>query len=172
MGELIFRKFRNGDEVPFRILNEAWVKKYFRMEAADHEVLGDPVGQVITPGGEIVIAELDGEVVGCCGLVRMDGGVFEVAKMTVGEQWRGTGIGEKLLRAAVARAGARGATGLYLETNSALGPAIRLYERVGFRHVPPERRHASPYARSDVQMEMELTRDPIPDNATTVPGLT
>jgi putative acetyltransferase len=45
---------------------------------------------------------------------------------------------------------------LYLETNSTLTPAIRLYESVGFHHVPPEKVTPSPYERVDVYMEMDL----------------
>jgi hypothetical protein len=34
--------------------------------------------------------------------------------------------------------------------------AIRLYESVGFQHVPPERVIPSAYARADVYMELYL----------------
>jgi len=37
-----------------------------------------------------------------------------------------------------------------------LANAIHLYESVGFRHLPPDRVTPSPYARSNVQMEMLL----------------
>ncbi|WP_292137254.1 hypothetical protein [Brevundimonas sp.] len=45
------------------------------------------------------------------------------------------------------------ATHLYLETNSALKPAIALYESFGFVHLPPR---PTPYARADVFMEKRL----------------
>jgi ribosomal protein S18 acetylase RimI-like enzyme len=48
---------------------------------------------------------------------------------------------------------AEGATLLYLETNSALKPAIALYESFGFVHLPPR---PTPYARADVFMEKRL----------------
>jgi putative acetyltransferase len=154
MADIIFRKFQPGDETAFRELNEKWVRQYFEMEAKDHEVLNDPLRYVIQPGGEVIMAIGDGAAVGCCALIKMEGGIFEVAKMTTDENFRGHGIGEGLLRAVIRFARQMGATGLYLETNSKLANAIRLYERTGFTHVPPERVHASPYARSNVSMEL------------------
>lgn len=68
----------------------------------------------------------------------------------------GAGIGRRLLAATIEGARALGARRLYLETNSKLATAIHLYESLGFRHVPPERVTPSPYARSNVQMELHL----------------
>jgi ribosomal protein S18 acetylase RimI-like enzyme len=72
--------------------------------------------------------------------------------MAVTAACQGMGIGRKLLEAVVDAARAAGIRRLYLETNHTLAPAIRLYESIGFQHVPP--RHVSPYARADVFMEM------------------
>jgi len=44
-----------------------------------------------------------------------------------------------------------------LESNARLAPALRLYEPVGFRHLPPD--PATLYARADVFMEMTLGAD-------------
>jgi GNAT superfamily N-acetyltransferase len=77
--------------------------------------------------------------------------------MAVTESSQGAGVGRRLLEAAIAEARAAGARRLYLETNRKLGPAIRLYESMGFRHLPPERVVPSPYVRSDVSMELILT---------------
>ena len=84
----------------------------------------------------------------------MSPGEFEVAKMAVTESFQGAGIGRRLLEKVVAEARASGAHRLYLETNRKLAPAIRLYESLGFRHIPPERVVPSPYARANVYMEL------------------
>jgi len=81
-------------------------------------------------------------------------GEFEVAKMAVTESSKRMGIGRRLLEKAIAEARALGAHRLYLETNRTLSPAIRLYESLGFRHLPPERIVPSAYARADVYMEL------------------
>jgi GNAT superfamily N-acetyltransferase len=66
------------------------------------------------------------------------------------------GIGKKLLAHVIEYAQERGASRLYLETNSKLVNAIHVYESLGFRHLPPEQVHPSPYARADVYMELLL----------------
>jgi len=153
---MVFRTFLPGDEVAFRELNEAWITTLFGMEEKDREILSDPVGHILNEGGHIVMA-VDGDcAVGCCALVTMEPGCFELSKMAVHEGRRGTGIGRKLLEYAVQHARDVGAKRLYLETNTKLPNAIHLYEAVGFRHLPPERVRKSPFARSNVQMEMWL----------------
>ena len=102
------------------------------------------------------MAEQDDQLLGCCALLSIAHAEFEIAKMAVTERARGTGIGRRLLTAAIERARALGATRLYLETNSSLGSAVHLYESLGFVHVPPERVKVSPYTRSNVHMELLL----------------
>jgi predicted N-acetyltransferase YhbS len=91
------RVFESGDATAFRELNEAWITRLFSLVEHDHKVLGDPVGQIIEPGGQIIVAVDAGRVVGCCALVPMEPGVFEMAKLAVAEDCQGRGIGRKLL---------------------------------------------------------------------------
>jgi len=147
------RLFRYEDAHAFRGLNEAWIERYFGLEDADNEVLGDPVRHIIEPGGQIIIAILDGRAVACCALKPMEAGVYEVAKMAVAEDLRGRGIGRMVLVRTIEEARAMGATKLYLETNSRLADAIHLYESLGFQHLPPKH---SVYERANVFMELVL----------------
>src|SRR5271168_3274352 len=103
-GKITLRTFRPGDEKPFKELNEAWISRDFAIETGDREVLNNPQGKILSHGGEICLAELDGAVVGCCALVAMGPGEFELAKMTVFEAARGKGIGRMLLRFAIGQA--------------------------------------------------------------------
>jgi putative acetyltransferase len=154
--ELAIREFIPGDEADFRRLNEEWIIRYFTLEPKEKELLADPQGIILDRGGRIFLAVLDGETVGSCALLAMAPGEFEVAKMAVTESHRRAGIGRRLLEKAIAEARALGAHRLYLETNRKLVNAIRLYESLGFRHLPPERITPSPYARADVYMELYL----------------
>jgi putative acetyltransferase len=151
-----FRQFEPGDEAAFLELNKAWIARHFVVEEKDWEVLNDPVGHILQPGGAIFMAMQEGAAIGTCALLAMKEGEFEVAKMTVTEKYRGQGIGRKLLARVIEHARGMGASRLYLETNKALQSAIHVYESLGFRHLPPERVHPSPYARANVYMELLL----------------
>ncbi len=94
-------------------------------------------------------------MIGCCALVAMSPGEFELSKMTIAEEARGRGVGRKLLQFAIAHARQLGARRLYLESNTRAASAIHLYEELGFQHLAaPD--HASKYARADTFMEMIL----------------
>jgi putative acetyltransferase len=152
--ELTIREFEPGDEAAFRMLNEEWIKRYFVIEPKDESSFADPRGSILARGGRIFLAVQDGQTIGCCALLAMGSGEFEVAKMAVSESHQRNGIGRRLLEKAIAEARASGAHRLYLETNRKMQPAIRLYESLGFRHLPPERIVPSPYARANVYMEL------------------
>lgn len=154
--EVIFREFHPGDREAFRTLNEAWIEKYFQLEEKDRETLGDPERYILAKGGYIAMAERAGRAVGCCALIALADGRFEVAKMTVAESERGRGVGRLLLEHVIEFAREKRVRSLYLETNSGLHNAIHLYEAVGFRHLPEDRVTPSPYARANVYMEMTL----------------
>lgn len=152
----MFRLFQAGDETAFRDLNEAWIRQYFSIEEKDNEVLGDPDGQIMRPGGAIVMAVLNDRAIGCCALLARGDGCFELGKMAIAEECRGRGVGKALLAFVIGQARRMGAARLYLETSTKLPNAIHLYESQGFRPLAPEHVQPSPYARSDLYMEMFL----------------
>ena len=154
MSDLQIVPFRPDHASAWARLNEAWLAEGgFAVEAKDRKVIDDPRGTILDPGGRIFIAERDGEAIGCCALMAMDDGGFEVAKMTVSPAARGLGLGRRLLEACEAAARAAGAPRLYHETSSTLKPAGALYRSFGFIDLPPR---PSPYARADVWMEKRL----------------
>jgi putative acetyltransferase len=150
------RDFEPQYAAAFKALNEAWITKHYVIEPKDEELLNDPAGRIIAKGGLIPFAVEDGEPVGCCAMIPMADGGFELGKMAVSENHRRRGIASLIIAACVERAKARGAPRLYLESGVELEPAIALYESLGFVHLPPERRPWSLYARVSVWMEKLL----------------
>ena len=150
------RDFGPGDQPVFRQLNEEWISRYFTLEPADLMVLNHPEEYILQPGGCILLAELDGQVVGTCALIKMaDGRSYELAKMAVSPAAQGQQLGHLLGQAAVRRVHELGGGRVYLESNARLKPALALYRKLGFRDLAVP--SPSPYARADVQMELLLT---------------
>ena len=143
-------EFEPSHAEAFRLLNEAWISKYFVIEPKDQEVLNDPQGKIVDQGGRVFMALQGGVAVGCVALLKMDDGGYEVAKMTVSEDLRGSGLGRLLMRRCIDAGAELGAKRLYLETNSSLAPAIGLYRAMGFKDLAPAE---TPYVRADVFME-------------------
>lgn len=139
----------------FRELNEEWISKYFKMEAADHKALDNPQKSIIAKGGHILVALYNNEPVGVCALLKMDDPVYEyeLAKMAVSPRAQGKNIGWLLGKAAIDKARSLGAKKLYLESNTILQPAINLYHKLGFQKVIG---HATPYERCNIQMELVI----------------
>jgi GNAT superfamily N-acetyltransferase len=127
VSNVAIREFQSGDEGSFCRLNEEWITRYFRIEAKEQEVLADPKGTILDPGGRIFFATAENRCVGCCALRRIGDTEFEVAKMAVTPAFQGSGIGRQLLQAVIEAGRAGGAKRLYLETHHILTPAIRLY---------------------------------------------
>jgi DNA-binding MarR family transcriptional regulator/GNAT superfamily N-acetyltransferase len=135
----------------FERINAEWLQRYFTIEAVDRAVLADPQTHVLDPGGAVLFAHIDGEVIGTCALLKESPGVYELSKMAVETGYRGYGTGRKLLDAAIAEFHRRRGRTLFLESNAKLKPALTLYESAGFVHQPAPRA-GSHYARADVYM--------------------
>jgi GNAT superfamily N-acetyltransferase len=154
MAEVVVRQFQPGDEAAFRDINLEWIERFFAVEARDREVLNNPRKYILDPGGAIFLA-VDGEAPGgAVALMPMGDGSVELAKMGVRPAAQGKGAGRKLVAAAIEGARAMGMRRVYIETNSGLGPALKLYHDAGFR--PLANPIPSPYARADVQLELIL----------------
>ena len=153
MDEIKIIDYLPGHKIFFKQLNYIWIKKYFTVEKEDLKLLENPEEYIIKPGGAILMAERDGNIIGTCGLLRINDGTFELVKMAVDEKERGKRIGYLLGEAAIKKAKDLGADKIQLETNSSLIPAVNLYKKLGFTEVPLNN---SEYKRCDLKMILDL----------------
>ncbi len=117
---------------------------FFRLDAGE-----------IAPGrGAFLVATVDGEVVGCGAVRRLDDTDAEIKRMYVTPSSRGRGTGRALLAALEGEARSLGATRLVLETGERLCEAVELYERAGFTIITPFNEYVG--ARLSVCMGKEL----------------
>jgi len=99
---------------------------------------------LIPPAGVFVLAVSDGVPVACGGLHTIGDGVGELKRMWVHDDWRGVGLGSRLLRHLEDQARGLGHTLVRLDTNGALTEAIGMYERAGYQ--PVHRYNDNPWA--------------------------
>lgn len=90
------------------------------------------------PNNRILVAEIDGMVVACLqltfipGLSRLGAERAQIESVRVASTQRGSGLGRKLIEAAIAIARQRGSQIVQLTTDKARSDARRFYESLGF----------------------------------------
>jgi DNA-binding MarR family transcriptional regulator len=96
------------------------------------------------PTGVFVVALSDGEPVACGGLHAIAPRVGELKRMWVHDDWRGAGLGSRLLRHLEDQGRGLGHDTARLDTNAVLTEAISMYQRAGYRAI--ERYSDNPWA--------------------------
>ena len=84
------------------------------------------------------IATHNNEVIGGCGIYPTPGlpkGTGELVKLYLLKEYRGTGIGKKLMLKSIESAKKMGYSALYLESLPELNNAIHLYQKIGFKQI-------------------------------------
>lgn len=156
------RSFEPGDESAFAALNRRWIEEFFKIEQSDIDQLSDPQANIIAHGGSIVMACDGDRVLGTGALIEAhnapsDGLTwYQIIKMATDPSAQGKGIGGRVIRRLISTARDLGASGLWLETNDALGPAVKLYEKAGFRKLEKHELWPTPYNRCNLQLVLDL----------------
>lgn len=89
-----------------------------------------------TPKSLLWVAELEGELVGCCGIFPTENlpeNCTELVKFYISENGRGKGIGRLLLEKTINTAREFGYSQVYLESIPEFSTAVSIYEKQGFK---------------------------------------
>jgi DNA-binding MarR family transcriptional regulator/N-acetylglutamate synthase-like GNAT family acetyltransferase len=140
----------------FKSLNYEWLKKYFRVEREDEMILSNPVEYIIKPGGFVIFARFNGDIVGTAAVMKHNKETYELTKMAVTKKAQGMQIGKMLGKAAIQKAKKLGAKSLILHTSPKLKPAISIYEKLGFKRVELSDPGWTKYRRRTFVMELKL----------------
>ncbi|KQY63581.1 MULTISPECIES: bifunctional helix-turn-helix transcriptional regulator/GNAT family N-acetyltransferase [unclassified Nocardioides] len=98
------------------------------------------------PYGVFLLARSEGRTAACGGVRDLGDGIAEIKRMWVSEDWRGAGLGGRMLRELEASARDLGHTTVRLDTNGTLVEAIAMYDRAGYSRI--ERYNDNPYAQA------------------------
>ena len=99
------------------------------------------------PYGGLLLATVDGNFAGVAGIRKFAEGDCELKRMFVRAEYRGLGLGQRLLTASVELAQRLGYATIKLDTADFMGAAIRLYRANGFVEIPAYRHNPHPEAR-------------------------
>lgn len=145
--------YRPEHQPYFEKFNRVWIEELFEMEAVDEWVLTNPGKAILEPGGAILMAEYDGVIAGTVALRKVDDYSYEFTKMAVDTNFRRKGIAEAICYASFRKAKSLGAKRVILYSNTKNAGAVKLYEKMGFRHVPVEN---DVYKRANVKMVIDM----------------
>ncbi len=129
-----FRDYRPGDEEDvFRIVKHVLAEYGLATDTEKTDAdLKDINKSYILSGGAFRILESDGRTIGSYGLYATTRKSCELRKMYLLPEFRGRGLGKKMMEDALRVARALGFVEMTLETNSRLKEAIELYKAYGF----------------------------------------
>jgi ribosomal protein S18 acetylase RimI-like enzyme len=121
----------------------------------EQELDGLP-GRYAAAAGRLLLAIDDDIPAGCVALQPMDEETCEMKRLYVRPAFRGRGTGRTLAQAVIAEARQIGYAFMRLDTiPSKMAEAVVLYERLGFREIPPYRENPFPEA---LYMELNLAK--------------
>ena len=112
------------------------IDSYFDNAAYEVELRGLP-GDYAPPKGALLVAEIEGKVVGCVALKRLDDERCEMKRLFVDPAAHGAGAGGALARAIVERGRALGYSKMMLDTGPRQVEAQKLYRKLGFTDTAP-----------------------------------
>jgi len=106
----------------------------------EDELAGLP-GEYAAPRGQLLLAEVEGSIAGCCALRPLDAADYpnacEMKRLYVRKAFRGFGLGRQLAEATLDAARQAGYACVLLDTLDGMEAARALYAELGFEEIPP-----------------------------------
>ena len=137
----------------FFILNKAWIEESWHLEDSDKKDLLNP-DKIVHNGGQVFFALENKIPVGTAAMIKSSDDRFELAKMTVQEDFRGKGIANMLMDECLKFAKENKAKEIFLISNDSLTIARNLYDKYRFKEVNLD---SQKYDRGNVKMILKIT---------------
>ncbi len=119
-GKIQIVPFKERYASEFKRLNLEWLEFYNLLEPEDLKYIENPQQFIIGHGGRVLIAIVDGLVVGTCAIIKVVNNIAELAKLAVSPDTRGKGIGRILTIESIKQAEQMGFKKIILVSNKKL----------------------------------------------------
>ena len=150
--KIFIKKYETKFDNDFFVLNKAWIEESWILEESDKKDLLNP-DKIIHNGGQVFFALENQKVIGTVAMINSSDDRFELAKMTVQEDFRGKGIANMLMDECLKFAKENKANEIFLISNDSLTIARNLYDKYGFKEVDLD---SQKYDRGNVKMRLTL----------------
>ena len=152
ISKICIKKYETKFDNYFFVLNKAWIEESWTLEESDKKDLLNP-DKIIHNGGQVFFALENQKVIGTVAMINSSDDRFELAKMTVQEDFRGKGIANMLMDECLKFAKENKANEIFLISNDSLTIARNLYDKYGFKEVDLD---SQKYDRGNVKMRLTL----------------
>ena len=152
ISKIFIKKYETKFDNDFFVLNKAWIEESWILEESDKKDLLNP-DKIIHNGGQVFFALENQKVIGTVAMINSSDDRFELAKMTVHEDFRGKGIANMLMDECLKFAKEKKANEIFLISNDSLTIARNLYDKYGFKEVDLD---SQKYDRGNVKMRLTL----------------
>ena len=152
ISKICIKKYETKFDNDFFVLNKAWIEESWILEESDKKDLLNP-DKIIHNGGQVFFALENQKVIGTVAMINSSDDRFELAKMTVQEDFRGKGIANMLMDECLKFAKENKANEIFLISNDSLTIARNLYDKYGFKEVDLD---SQKYDRGNVKMMLTL----------------
>lgn len=152
ISKIFIQKYETKFDNDFFVLNKAWIEESWILEESDKKDLLNP-DKIIHNGGQVFFALENQKVIGTVAMIKSSDDRFELAKMTVQEDFRGKGIANMLMDECLKFAKENKANEIFLISNDSLTIARNLYNKYGFKEVDLD---SQKYDRGNVKMRLTL----------------
>ena len=153
MKNILVTDFQSQYSNKFYKLNKAWIEESWVLEDSDKKDLLNP-DKIVENGGQVFFALEDKIAIGTVAMIKSSNDRFELAKMTVQEDFRGKGIANMLMDECLKFAKQNNAREIFLISNDSLIIARNLYDKYGFKEVVLD---SQKYKRGNVKMILQIT---------------
>ena len=147
------KEYESKFDIDFFVLNKAWIEESWILEESDKKDLLNPK-KIIDNGGQVFFAVDNQITIGTVAMIKSSNNIFELAKMTVKEDYRGKGVANMLMNQCIDFANQNNANEIFLISNDSLKIARNLYDKYGFIEVVLD---SPKYKRGNVKMVLKIT---------------